>query len=85
MLPMRPAVEIFVATANAMEPLLLPLAADVIVIHGTWLTAVHAQPALAVMAALLDPPIAGIETNDGCSETPQAGDGVGFGAPPGAS
>ena len=72
MLPMRPAVEVFAATAKAIDPLLLPLAGEVMVIHGTWLTAVHAQPALVVIAALLTPPVEGIETNGGCSETAQA-------------
>jgi hypothetical protein len=69
---------VLTATVNAFAPLPLPLAGSVIVIHGTWLTAVHAQPAFVVTVTLLPPPAAGIDTDGGCSEMVQLG-GAGLG------
>ena len=65
MLLLRPVGATLAATVNATDPLPLPLAGDVIVIHGAWLVAVHAQPAFVVTAVLLAPPAAGIETEGG--------------------
>jgi hypothetical protein len=79
MLPIRPVVAALAATVNEMDPLLLPLGGDVIVIHGTWLVAVHAQPALVVIAALPGPPDEGIDADVGSSEMAQGGGGVGAG------
>jgi hypothetical protein len=64
-LPLRAVVNVFAATVNAFDPLPLPLAGGVIVIHGAWLTAVHVQPVFAVTATLLPPPAAGIDTDVG--------------------
>jgi len=48
----------FAATANATVPLPLPVAPDVMVIHGALLLAVHAQPAVVVTSELPVPPAA---------------------------
>ena len=50
MLPLRGVGATLAATVNATDPLPLPLAGGVIVIHGAWLVAVHAQPAFVVTA-----------------------------------
>jgi len=63
--PLRGVADAFSATVNAFDPLPLPLAGGVIVIHGAWLVAVHAQPAFVVTATLLPPPAAGIDTDVG--------------------
>ena len=63
--PLRGVADVFAATVNAFDPLPLPLAGGVIVIHGAWLAAVHAQPAFVVTATLLPPPAAGIDTDVG--------------------
>ena len=63
--PLRAIDDEFAATVNAFDWLPLPLAGGVIVIHGAWLAAVHAQPAFAVTATLLPPPAAGMDTDVG--------------------
>lgn len=45
--PVR-AAPVFAATLKPTGPFPVPLAPDVMVIHGAWLAAVHAQPAPAV-------------------------------------
>jgi hypothetical protein len=50
------AVPVFAAALNATEPLPLPLAPDVTVIHDAPLLAVQAQPVAEVTAKLPDPP-----------------------------
>jgi hypothetical protein len=72
MLLLREVVATLAATVNATDPLPLPLGGDVIVIHGAWLVAVHAQPAFVVTAVLPEPPAAGIETDVGRSEMTQS-------------
>ena len=57
--------DVFAATANAFDPLPLPLAGGVIVIQGAWLAAVHAQPSFVVTATLLPLPTAGTDTDVG--------------------
>ena len=64
-LPLRAVVDVFAATVKAFDPVPLPPAGGVIVIHGAWLTAVHSQPAFAVTATLLPPPAAGIDIDAG--------------------
>ena len=46
------------ATLNLTEPLPLPVAADVIVIHGTSLAAVHTHPAIVETLIVPGPPAA---------------------------
>jgi hypothetical protein len=48
----------FEATLNLTEPLPLPVAADVIVIHGTSLAAFHAHPAIVETLIVPGPPAA---------------------------
>jgi len=49
----------FAAAVNATVPLPLPVAPDVIVIHGALLLAVHRQPAVVVTFEVPVPPDAG--------------------------
>jgi hypothetical protein len=56
--PVR-AVPALAATVNVIDPLPLPLALEVTVIHGTLLTAVHAHPAAVVtVTGVPAPPVA---------------------------
>jgi hypothetical protein len=50
------------ATENVTLPRPWPLAPEVIVTHGETLVASHAQPAVAVTAAVPVPPAMGIDT-----------------------
>lgn len=59
--PVRRAPVLFAATEKLTVPLPLPLAPDVIVIHGALLTAVHAQPTGALTLEVPLPPPAGNE------------------------
>jgi hypothetical protein len=59
------------ATVKATVPLPLPLAPDVIEIHGWLLTAVHAHPLADVTAALPVPPDAGTLLESGATEKVQ--------------
>jgi hypothetical protein len=70
-LPTRPVVPVFAATLKPSDPLPLPLAAVVSVIHATVLLAVHGHPGLVVMPTLPGPPAAGIDADGGCSEIVQ--------------
>ena len=56
--PARCVVPVFAAIEYPTVPLPLPLAPEVIVIHGTLLDAVHAHPAAAVTVDVRAPPLA---------------------------
>lgn len=73
--PERPAVAVFAATVKPTDPLPLPLAV-VSVIHGTVLFAVHGHPAFAVTPIVPEPPAAGVDVDDCCSEMVHEGGGV---------
>ena len=64
-LPERAVCAVLAATVKAFDPLPLPLAGGVTVIHGTPLVAVQVQPAFVVIATLLEPPAAGIDADVG--------------------
>ena len=59
MVPVR-APPVFAATVNATEPLPLPLAPDVTVIHASLRLAVQVQPVPVDTMMLPDPPVAAI-------------------------
>lgn len=73
--PDRTVVAVFAATLNPTDPLPLPLAGVVRVIHETRELAVHVQPVPAATVTLPVPPAAGIEVDAGCSEIVHAGGG----------
>jgi hypothetical protein len=77
-LPMRPVDDEFAATRKPTDPLPLPLAGVVSVIHGTLLLALHGQ--LAVIVTEPDPPAAGIDVDVGWRDTVQGAGGGGGGA-----
>src|SRR5439155_1214563 len=54
--PLRDDVEVFAAALNEMDPLPVPLAPAVIVIHASVVVAVHEQPVGAVTPTVPDPP-----------------------------
>jgi len=74
--PVRLAVPVFAATLNDTDPLPLPDAPLVSVIHALLLTAVHGQPAATVTVLLALPPVAVNDWLDGevdaVHETPAA-------------
>ena len=55
--PVRDVVNVFAATLTVVVPLPEPLAPAVTVIHVTLLTAVHEQPAAAVVVIVAVPPL----------------------------
>ena len=71
--PDRTVVVVFAATLNPTEPLPLPLAGVVSVIHEAREFAVHGQ--VAVTVTLPVPPAAGSDVEVGCSEMEHAGGG----------
>jgi len=76
--PLR-AAALFDATLNATDPLPLPDAALVTVIHGALAVAVHAQPVPAVTATLPLPPVASTFWLAGEIENVHTGGGGGGG------
>ena len=68
MLPTRPVAVVFAATLKPTDPFPLPLPAVVSVIQVTVLFAAHGHPALVVMPTVPEPPPAGIDADNGCSE-----------------
>lgn len=76
--PDRDEVVVFAATLKPTEPLPLPLAGVVRVIHEARALAVHGQLVPAVTATLPVPPAAAIDVEVGCSEMvhPAGGDEV---------
>ena len=75
-LPVRDALAVFAATVKPTEPFPLPLVV-VSVIQDTVLLAVQGHPALAVTPIVPEPPPAGVEVDDCCSETLHEGAGAG--------
>ena len=69
----------FAATVNATEPLPLPFAPDVIMIHGAPLLAVQAHPLPVVTATTRLPPAADTAVDVGCNVVLHAGVGAGDG------
>ena len=65
MLPTRPVDDEFAATLKPTDPLPVPVAAVVTVIHGARLLTVHGQPALAVIATVPVAPAAGTDVEVG--------------------
>ncbi len=64
------------ATANVTDPGPLPLAPDVIVIHGSGLDALQAQPAAAVTVTVREPPVGSASCVSGATSKLQPGDCV---------
>ena len=69
---LRPA-PVLAATENATVPLPVPLAPDVIVIHGALLVAVHAHPLVAVTVTEPVPPPTAMSADEGAIPMLQAG------------
>jgi hypothetical protein len=70
--PVRSVVPEYEATVNTADPLPVPLAPDVTVIHATLLAAVHEQPEAAVIADDPVPPVDGTVEAAGEIENVQA-------------